>query len=813
MAFIGNYILFGTLLVAVPVILHLVMRQKPKQLEFPALRFLQKRKETNRRQLRIKHLLLLLLRCGAILALVFVLARPSAASAVFGNWIMSAVLGGVLLVVAGIAAAALTQSHTRKLGSGMCVVAGLLAIVLLVLVVQTLAEDPGAVVGDSEAPVAAAIILDTSPRMQYRLENKTRLERAQEMAGWLLRQLPKDSDVAVLDSRGNPPVFGVDIGAAQSVVDGLEPTSVPQPLPDLLADALDLLETSQRSRKEIYLVTDFSRGAWSSGSTAQLQSALEASPKTSLYIIDIGDEDAANFALSELRLSGQSVPKNGKLKIETSLLRTGKTGDRAVVLHLEEPDKTLPMIVDGETVVPKSETRSRQSRRVDADGSQPLEFNLNLQTPGTHHGKIEIVNVVGESGAAADNLAIDDVRYFTVEVRDAWPVLLATGPEADASFVADALAPLEFRKAGRARFRCDTTTQDKLDDHELDEFAIVCLLDPAPLSDAGWKQLTDYAKAGGAVVAMLGRNASRDAMNQPAAQQLLPAELTWQWPRRRSGASAFLAPQSYQHPILRPLFEIRTAIPWQSFPVYRHWMFQPLPKDATVVMHYSNGLPAIIERGLGKGKVVLTSTPGSDAAGDPDREPWNVLPTAEDSWPFVVVMHEMMLHLVETADSQLNYEAGQSATLIRRRQTDPDKYLLFTPHGGGLQEIQADGRDISVPFTSSIGHYRLKPGEGGYWPRGFSVNLPLDASDLKRITREELDDVIGAGRYRLARSTAEITRDVGQSRRGREFFTFLVLVLALILALEQLLSDRFYRPAGEASAGQPVAVRKQQPAA
>ncbi len=77
MTFVHLSFLAGTALVALPIVLHLIMRQRPTLFEFPALRFLQKRHDANRRRLQLRHLLLLLLRAAAIAILAFALARPS----------------------------------------------------------------------------------------------------------------------------------------------------------------------------------------------------------------------------------------------------------------------------------------------------------------------------------------------------------------------------------------------------------------------------------------------------------------------------------------------------------------------------------------------------------------------------------------------------------------------------------------------------------------------------------------------------------------------------------------------------------------
>src|SRR5581483_5473869 len=76
MAFVFPALLGGLILVSVPVLLHLIMRQKPKHLMFPAFRFLLQRHRTTQRKIRLRHLLLLLLRMGLIAAVCLGLSRP-----------------------------------------------------------------------------------------------------------------------------------------------------------------------------------------------------------------------------------------------------------------------------------------------------------------------------------------------------------------------------------------------------------------------------------------------------------------------------------------------------------------------------------------------------------------------------------------------------------------------------------------------------------------------------------------------------------------------------------------------------------------
>ena len=87
------------------------------------------------------------------------------------------------------------------------------------MTITTLQEGDAPLTGDRQAPVAAVMVFDASPRMAYRRENRTRLQQAQEMADAVVREMPFDSEVAVMDSRGIRPVFSQDLSAARKALE------------------------------------------------------------------------------------------------------------------------------------------------------------------------------------------------------------------------------------------------------------------------------------------------------------------------------------------------------------------------------------------------------------------------------------------------------------------------------------------------------------------------------------------------------------------------------------------------------------------
>src|SRR5262245_53961579 len=76
MNFIFPVLLGGLAFITIPVLIHLIMRQKPITLPFPAFRFLVQRHKTNLRKLRLRHLFLLFMRVLLIALIVLALARP-----------------------------------------------------------------------------------------------------------------------------------------------------------------------------------------------------------------------------------------------------------------------------------------------------------------------------------------------------------------------------------------------------------------------------------------------------------------------------------------------------------------------------------------------------------------------------------------------------------------------------------------------------------------------------------------------------------------------------------------------------------------
>jgi hypothetical protein len=734
MSFLSPLLLWGTALIAAPVILHLIMRRKPVPHSFPALRFLQQRAVANRRRLRVNHLLLLLLRIAAIALLALALARP--------------VLRG----------------------------AGWLP--------------------ESEGPVAAAFVFDTAPRMMLREGNQTRLERAKAMAKVLFSKLPSGSQVAVFDTAGTPAAF-TQAAAAEARIDRLSSASPDGSLPAAIAAARRLLDRAELERREIYVFTDCSQGAWGQAVARDTEDpAADVGPST-LYC-DVSSLTPRNFAIESVALAGERIAGGTPLVVTT---RIGHVG----------PDATRQAAV--EMVAPDGRFVRRGAKAISPTGGRPetARFEIRGLPPGIHQGRVVL--------DGSDDLAADDTSFFTVEVGSPSRVIVASAAPARRTgrLMVEALAPAALRKAGTARFAPEPVDFSKLDATNWQQAAGIVLLDPPAMKDHECEALAAWVAEGHGLVVWLGPAAAGGAagFNTAASRRLFGGELVRVW--RSPDAGNYLAPTSLDHPVLAAFRRVGDAVPWQDFPVFRHWEFLPTEstgektrstddkkeskdetkpgdddrKPAVPLAAYRNGLPAILEHRIGEGRVVLVTTPVGFEAASPDA--WNLLATGFEPWPFVILANETVLSAIDTTATR-NVVAGRAVVIPLGRRDLPTA-IVHTPGGEDFPvAIDRARGTATVTATLEPGNYTVRAGGviGGV-ADGFSVVLDPAAIDFRRLTPDQLAAVLGP-KHRLARTEEELVRDMNLERIGSELFGWMIVLAAVAMAADWIVANRFYAP-------------------
>jgi uncharacterized membrane protein YfcA len=792
----------GGLLIAVPVLLHFLMQPKPVEMMFPALRFLQQRTATNQSRMRLRHLVLLMLRCLLIGLVALAFAGLSVASADFGNWLTA---GGIGL--AALATGLITAMAWFRENRNMPLVGILLTISTLLLglfgwtAAQVLRNEAGGrLIGRSDAPVAAVVLIDNSPTMEFRFENQTRFEKAKGIAAWLINQMSVESQICVTATDHDTPFFSVDTAAAAKRLSKLDIVYQSATIPQTLARALPLIEKSELERKEVYLFTDLTKKSWTLESTEASLKRMIDNDAISIFVIDVGVKSPSNLSLHPLELSSATIPPRGELTITTRIDSIGAQAAPSVTFAVESKDPSRPVVRDGKTIFPEKMLIEKtltpaMSPTGNDTATTPLRFSFSDDLePGTYHGSVMVNN--------ADGLPGDDRRYFSFEVKSAAPLLIINGPDAIPEALTACIAPYESQDMGKSQF--DVTTISQLDlqsPDQLDGFEMVYLLDPGPISVSMWDALHAFVENGNSLAIFLGHNAlqkgaAAGSFLQPKATELLGGRLTFPF-RAPEGDVAF-SPDQLTHPVFKIFRKFESAVPWSANPVYYHWgierdaSWQQYPTE--VVLRYTNREPAMLERTIGAGIVMVMTTPISEPAYDKDREIWNDL-FVGDNWPIYQLTVDVAKYLLRGDRNPINVQVGQIITLENDLARHPESYRAFSPIAEKPPTTtNTDQGLIRYKFVDSPGNYYLVGSfDGQSISRGFSANLDSRETVLTRASQDEVDLVLGKDRYTIATEQSEIELQQGTARKGQEFFPLLMLLALVVMGVEHLLSNRFYK--------------------
>jgi hypothetical protein len=248
MTFAVPLFLLGALAGLIPVLVHLIHRQKAREVQFSTLRFLRVSVQRTRRRRYVEDLSLLALRVAVLLLIALGLARP-AISRLAGLW------GG---------------GQTR----------------------------------------AVAIILDNSASMALLDSGRPRFDTARQAAEQVLTGLRQGDQVALLPTGGPPgPELGRLVRTHETVrqaLDQCRPSFERADLAAKLQHARELLDTAETPRKEIYVFTDNQRLSWEglkepTDSDESKQAKRHEGPPVVLVSVD--RDPAPNVALQSLALS------------------------------------------------------------------------------------------------------------------------------------------------------------------------------------------------------------------------------------------------------------------------------------------------------------------------------------------------------------------------------------------------------------------------------------------------------------------------------------------------------------------------------
>ncbi|MGH7142517.1 MAG: VWA domain-containing protein [Planctomycetota bacterium] len=657
---------FGLLAAGAPVIIHLLNRQRFKRVRFAAMHFLWAAKKKSNRILTFKELLLLLLRVLILLLLALALMRM--------------VLGGTASLLSG------------------------------------------------RAKVYRVIILDNSYSMDLADGDKTLFERGKALA---LREVdslkPGDECSLILMSDVAQAVMPTNSIQLQDVKRQIEdarlrPNGTNAVRALVLAHQLIKQNNSSCPQTEILLITDGTERAWKEPD-GQLH-PIGADEKALLRTMADPSQGGKHPLIVVFNLRPKTLPPTEPvynlsvegLSVDEALPAVGSTVNVRVRIRNRFDQASgrvgVTLFSDGK----KYEKQEVESIKPVDD--RVVQFRY-LVPPGASHTLRALIQDE-DSSRAGSSLAFDDQRFYSFDTIEKVNVLMVDGDystyidKSDLGLFSVELDPPYSVDAQHKIFNVTHISDLQFADMRVDGFDAIVLADVGLIPPKKRVVLERYVADGGAVLIFPGEKTEFKLYNEELGKRrtaenasqddidILPAELLGGDGEKRHHDRYFeFNDKLGDHPMLMPIRN-SSGIDLTQIHIYRRLLVK-VPENnpnIDVVLRYSDHQPAIIERRVGRGRVMLVTT-----TANPD---WNdMIPTSNGA----ILCYTMMGYLIQGTGAPRNLLPGDSIA-IDLKQTEIAPTRQSPPVAKLLSDGFDTGEQFEVPLNLRLGGEPAPPAPG-----------------------------------------------------------------------------------------------------
>ena len=746
---INQALLWGSALVGVPILIHLLNRRRFRIVDWAAMEWLLIAIKRNKRRITLEQLILLALRCLIILLVVMAVSKlffKSGTAPGVGQLMGSATDWAVVLddsVSTGQSAGGAGTCFDRARG----ITSGLVA-----RLADSRRKDTFALVASEtrgvKLPAASTVDREFARRVQSSLEHMVPSDRRLTPAG-------------------------------------------------LLERGVAALRGTESANKALVLITDCRRNDWAFTEVQraefekQLADAKELGVR--VYLADSGLADPRGFAnLAVVDL----VPRE-------KVVQTGVITELIATVRNFGPDDVSNVPVTFTVRSPvygPSPQPAKAIETISAGGEAEVTLFYKFRAAGSY-------SVTAELGG--DPLPADNTRAFALEVSRGIDVLLVDGEpaldrtESETYTLRHALSP----RVGPFGINARVISAAALTAANADRANVIILANVARLTASQLDALGKFVRRGGGLAIFPGDRvepASFSRVFYNAGKGLAPCELDSAVgdpgdAARAGGTFVRLSSAHVEHPILAD-FRDELAVLVGGARFYRRFQLK-LPADLaknglTAAAHYDDPdrTVAIIEKKMGKGSVVL-------ATSSVDAE-WNTWPKMRT---YPVVMHRLVEHLHTPADGARNLTVGARYTMpVDLSRFDLEVTVEPPKRGGALRraaQVAPDGTAVvTIDETHSAGIYTVKmksrsasesaaPSRTGEGVGYFAATLDIRESDLRRPDMMPFKERLAALGVTYTNSADDIWQNAPEERVN--LWRAILIALGCCLALESFLGWRF----------------------
>ncbi len=511
----------------------------------------------------------------------------------------------------------------------------------------------------------------------------------------------------------------------------------------------------------------------------------------------MGTDQPVDLAIEQVVVEPASVPPGGMVQVRAVVRAVGEGADRKITCQVDN-DARLQ-----EKRVQLSEG-SRQTvvfdYRAAGLGKEPArEGEL---APGSHQVVLRL--------ESPDRLPFNNEHHATFVVRPGRKVLTIMD-DVPNEYHPWPVAVRVFRYTGTVRSPREVDTQ-KLRDYDL-----VCLYqvrDPSAL----WKPLLGYVRDGGKLIVIPGGEMPASAWNEPEdAKELLPARIERAVSSDRGGGIPWDWKNARQTPLMAPFLRWRREQTNLEFwktggepRVHRYWEVTPVGEKTTVVVRYDDGKnnpPAIVERDVGRGKVLLFTTKldvRTEKIYSGENSP---LTSWQNYWQtaFGPILVDLACRYMagDSVAPVLNHVCGETVSLplgreggeqfILRGPGLPPQGVSLTPPEKAPDEKEPAERVLPISRAVLPGNYvvsvvrqqKTEPFEA------FSMNVRPEESQLEpRLSKDDIEAVLGKDTVLSLDHNLSLRDAISRRPQPVELLPYLMLALLLVLAAENFLGNR-----------------------
>jgi hypothetical protein len=518
-----------------------------------------------------------------------------------------------------------------------------------------------------------------------------------------------------------------------ATVDSATPSPSSTRFSPALKVAGSILAESTLPRREVVIISDFQRGGWRGEEGAKLPEG------TTLTAVQI-----------------QSPADRGNLSVTgVTFTRTSFSGQQRLVVtagvsnRTEQPvtASTLTLEVGGISI-----------------GTKPVAVEPGMSASVVFDAfTVSVRNTRASVRLSEDALATDNSFNFVVSpIEPVHITVVDRGNAASALYLNRVLSIGESPK-----FEAVFRQGDALSDDDLRRSAVIVLNDVevgAPLA----RRLARYVEQGGGLFVATGSRA-----RWPQEVDVLPGTVGPPVDRTR-GDAARVGALEFGHPVFEPFRAPRSG-DFSSIPVYGYRNVTAA-KDAQVLARFDAGTPAVLERRVGRGRVLLWAST-LDVS-------WSDLPTKPVFLPFI---HQAVRHLGRYTEPEPWLTIGQvlNASANPARVSDSPRILL-TPSG---RRLPLDDEGADVLELTEQGFYEIR-GEANQAETVVAANVDPAEADLTPLDPREITAAaVGAGgEEQGGPSGVPLTPEARE--KNQRLWWYLLIAGILVLGVDTLLSNR-----------------------